>query len=167
MPASSEAGPVDSQDRPEQTCRATVPSMTVVTSAPVTATSSSVTATSGSETATTSTSMTSTSSAASADSSQTCFTAEQCCELSKQLFSDNDTDTVGVHNRYLCQQSFCNDLSEGEKKRLLPKKFQHDKLKDYWWLCFVEGQGMFCLLCKKHNMKHTLNKRDNLCTISV
>jgi hypothetical protein len=22
----------------------------------------------------------------------------------------------------------------------------------YWWLAYMEGAGMFCLLCKKHNV---------------
>lgn len=85
------------------------------------------------------------------------FSDEECLKLVKTLFDGSDNK---VHNRYLCQENFCIDISETEKKRLLPKKFNHNKLSDYWWLSFVEGQGMFCILCKKHCMKHSVNKRD-------
>ena len=27
-----------------------------------------------------------------------------------------------------------------------------------WWLAFVEGKGMFCLLCKKHDCQNPENK---------
>lgn len=87
------------------------------------------------------------------------FTDEECIKLVKQLF-ENKIDTRSAHNKYLCQQYFCSDINDAEKKRLLPKKFSHNKLSNYWWLCFIEGQGMYCILCRKHNMKHTLNKRD-------
>lgn len=85
------------------------------------------------------------------------FTDDECLTLTQSLF---ESCTNKVHSRYLCQQAFCSDISDSEKKRLSPKKFNHSKLTDYWWLSFVEGQGMYCILCKKHNLKHKLNKRD-------
>ena len=89
------------------------------------------------------------------------FTDEECLTVVKQLFEEN-IDTRRVHNKYLCQQYFCLDISDTEKKRLLPKKFSHSKLTSYWWLCFLEGEGMYCIVhvCKKFNVKHMLNKRD-------
>ena len=75
--------------------------------------------------------------------------------LCKTLFEDKR-----VHNNFLCAQNFCSDISSNEKERLLPKRFNHNKLKDYWWLCFAEGEGMYCLLCKNFDVKHALNKRD-------
>lgn len=88
------------------------------------------------------------------------FTDDECVTLAQTLFEDCTYKVHSRYSRYLCQKSFCADISDSEKKRLLPKKFNHNKLIDYWWLSFVEGQGMYCILCKKHNMKHTLNKRD-------
>ena len=85
------------------------------------------------------------------------FSNEECLQLVKALFDGSENR---VHNRYLCLEKFCTDISDTEKKRLLPKKFNHGKLSDYWWLCFLEGEGMFCVVCKKHSMKHRLNKRD-------
>ena len=29
-----------------------------------------------------------------------------------------------------------------------------------WWLSYVEGEGMFCIACKKHNIKHPQNKHE-------
>lgn len=72
---------------------------------------------------------------------QKLFTDEECLTLAQTLF---EGCTSKVHNRYLCQLAFCIDISDAEKKRLLPKKFNHSKLIDYWWLSFVEGQGMYC-----------------------
>ena len=87
------------------------------------------------------------------------FTDEECLTVVKQLFEDN-IDTRRVHNKYLCQQYFCSDISDTEKKRLLPKKCSHSKLNSYWWLCFLKGEGMYCIVCKKFNVKYMLNKRD-------
>ena len=85
------------------------------------------------------------------------FTDQECLNLVKDLFPEKDKK---VHNKYLCVEHFCSDISVAEKQRLSPLKFSHNKLKDYWWLCFVEGDGMFCMLCKKLNAVHMLNKRD-------
>lgn len=40
------------------------------------------------------------------------------------------------------------------------KKYIHTwhQEKENWWLCFVEGEGMLCLLCKKHAVKTMQNK---------
>ena len=47
-------------------------------------------------------------------------------------------------------------------------KFKHHWLTDkdiayssqtgLWWLSYVEGKGMFCLLCRKHNLSNKFNK---------
>ena len=83
------------------------------------------------------------------------LTNVECLMLCKTLFEDKR-----VHNNFLCAQNFCSDISSNEKERLLPKRFNHNKLKDCWWLCFAEGECMYCLLCKKFDVKHALNKRD-------
>ena len=30
----------------------------------------------------------------------------------------------------------------------------------YWWSVFVEGEGVYCILCKKHNVHSTQNKQE-------
>lgn len=76
--------------------------------------------------------------------------------------------TSKIHNKIVCQEN-CTSLSNDEIKRLSGQdKFQHQWLQDktisfcakttYWWLVYVEGSGMFCLLCKKHHSIKTQNK---------
>ncbi|XP_076083706.1 zinc finger protein 862-like [Mytilus galloprovincialis] len=77
-------------------------------------------------------------------------------------------DTSKVHNKIICQEN-CTSLSNDEIKRVSGQKdkFQHNWLQDkaisfcskttYWWLVYVEGCEMYCLLCKKH---HTINSQN-------
>ena len=58
-----------------------------------------------------------------------------------------------------------------KRLRALPakEKFQHDWLNDpnisccqstgMWWLVYVEGKGMFCTLCRKHDAENSQNKK--------
>ncbi len=32
--------------------------------------------------------------------------------------------------------------------------------KRHWWLTYIEGEGMYCLVCKKHRCKSLQNKSD-------
>ena len=84
------------------------------------------------------------------------FTPDECLKLISSFFSE---DAV-VHNQFNCAKNCCSDLSLAEKSRIAPKKFRHALIAHNWWLVFVEGQGLFCLICKKHNMKNDINKRD-------
>ena len=87
---------------------------------------------------------------------ETPFSDEQCLDLISTLFPADAT----VHNKVYCAKHCCSDLTLAEKTRILPKKFSHSLIQQYWWLSYIEGQGLFCILCKKHNMKHDINKRD-------
>ena len=84
------------------------------------------------------------------------FTPDECLKLISSFFPE---DAV-VHNQFNCAKNCCSDLSLAEKSRIAPKKFSHALIAHNWWLVFVEGQGLFCLICKKHNMKNDINKRD-------
>ena len=103
--------------------------------------------TSGEETATAST----------ADQKFGPWTAEVCREMIQKHF---DLDSV-IHNCFLCNQKDCTHISKQEQQRIHPKKFQHLWLKrENWWLCYVEGEGMYCLICRKHHMKHPQNQAE-------
>ena len=56
----------------------------------------------------------------------------------------------------------CSKITEQELQRIKPKKFNHDWVEkiDNWWLCHVEGEGMFCIICKKHGVTNPQNKTD-------
>ncbi|CAC5410351.1 unnamed protein product [Mytilus coruscus] len=87
----------------------------------------------------------------------------------KLILSTMFDDTSKVHNKIICQEN-CTSLSNDEIKRLSGQedKFQHHWLQDkailfcskttYWWLVYVEGSGMYCLLCEKHHSINTQNK---------
>ena len=67
-----------------------------------------------------------------------------------------------VHDYYLCNSKYCTDISANEATRLNgeKKKFLHTWIQDKEnvWLCLIEGSGMFCLLCKKHQTQCERNK---------
>ncbi|CAG2200191.1 unnamed protein product [Mytilus edulis] len=91
------------------------------------------------------------------------------CSSIKLLFSTMFDDTSKVPNKIICQEN-CTSLSNDEIKRVSGQKdkFQHNWLQDktisfctkttYWWLVYVEGCAMYCLLCKKHHTINTQNK---------
>lgn len=74
-----------------------------------------------------------------------------------------------LHSYYTCSGS-CTELSKQEQQKQQGKgdKFQHKWLFDetltfsretgMWWLVFIEGEGMYCLLCRIHNTKNRYNK---------
>lgn len=111
----------------------------------------------------TSTSCKSTEMSSASASSRSEESVEKACVLS--LFDDTDK----VHNHDACKDN-CRSLSSAELQRIAGQKdkFQHDWLNDkelayckvtgMWWLCYVEGQGMFCALCRKHNCINEQNK---------
>lgn len=81
---------------------------------------------------------------------------EECRQIITELF-----DSKVVHSIFSCPELLCSSVSATEANRLKPKKFIHSWLnRENWWLCYVEGEGMFCLACKKHNMKHPQNRRE-------
>lgn len=74
-----------------------------------------------------------------------------------------------VHNVFLCGTS-CIRLSNQEHERLLereknkkkPDKFRHEWLSEVnWSIIYVEAEGFFCVLCRKHSQitKNLHNKK--------
>ncbi|WAR07699.1 hypothetical protein MAR_017657, partial [Mya arenaria] len=59
-----------------------------------------------------------------------------------------------VHNYSSCNQKDCASISSHEIQRLTPRKSGE------LWLCYVEEEGMFCLICRKHNIKHRQNLKE-------
>ena len=45
-----------------------------------------------------------------------------------------------------------------QHKWLFEESLAFSKETGMWWLLYVEGQGMFCLLCRIHNTKNPFNK---------
>ena len=43
---------------------------------------------------------------------------------------------------------------------LMDKSIAYCQSTRIWTFCFVEGDGLYCLLCKKHYMKNPRNKSD-------
>ena len=81
-----------------------------------------------------------------------------------------DTDINEVHHHLLCINQNCTGFSKVEKNRQshLKEKFDHTWLSEkslsfcevtrIWNVVFIEGFGIYCLLCKKHNTKNNRNK---------
>ena len=75
-----------------------------------------------------------------------------------------------VHSFHKCKSRSCSSVSSSEQDRLAKKsddRFHHHWINDnitfcsktgYNWLLYEEGQGMFYLLCRKHNVANTKNK---------
>ncbi|XP_060575685.1 zinc finger protein 862-like isoform X2 [Ruditapes philippinarum] len=85
------------------------------------------------------------------------WTHEEVCILLTQLFGSKT-----VHSVYLCSSKCCVSLSKSETRRIVPKRFNHQTFitKKNWWLVYVEGEGMYCTVCKKHCMKHSQNNAE-------
>ncbi|XP_078585336.1 zinc finger protein 862-like [Branchiostoma floridae x Branchiostoma japonicum] len=83
-----------------------------------------------------------------------------------------DIKNKRVHSHYTCRFNNCSSISHTESQRMktLTDKFKHDWLFEktvsfdlhvgVWWLVFVEGEGMYCLLCRKHKQVNQQNKSD-------
>lgn len=79
-----------------------------------------------------------------------------------------------IHHFLLCKKRDCTGLSSEEKARIKTTKKRHmfnhslifDKNLAYvsktqlWWLVFVEGEGQYCLVCKKFDSKNPPNKKE-------
>ena len=74
------------------------------------------------------------------------------------------------HQRDFCKKAGCCDFTNNEATKIAKQtyKFQHSWLNkrsmsfcvttEMWWSVYVEGEGLFCLLCKKHNTSNPQNK---------
>ncbi|PFX25821.1 Zinc finger protein 862 [Stylophora pistillata] len=80
----------------------------------------------------------------------------QCEALIKEFFTQGK-----LQNYYTCFKK-CSKLTEQGLRRIKPKSFNHDWVEklDNWWLCYVEGKGMFCIICKKQGVTNPQNKTD-------
>jgi hypothetical protein len=71
----------------------------------------------------------------------------------------------------------CSAISKDEIERIKQEKkkdrFQHEWLfrkaikceeTGIWWAVYIEGEGMYCLLCRKHQSKSTQNKSETFAT---
>ena len=76
-----------------------------------------------------------------------------------------------LHSYYCCNENHCTNISKTENERIkhiTRDKFQHHWIFDkelsyckktgFYWLVFEEGNGMFCLLCRKHDCSNPQNK---------
>ena len=92
------------------------------------------------------------------------LSAKECEDLISQFFGTNKV----VHSYYTCPSKLFSSLKHEEIARLKQqkKKYIHTwhQEKENWWLCFVQGEGMFCLLCKKHAIKTVQNKEETAFT---
>ncbi len=85
------------------------------------------------------------------------------------------TESSDLHSYYKCRNCGCNSLSSVELTRLKAKS--DDKSQHHWiidgsltfckktginWLVYLEGDGMFCLLCRRHNCSNSQNKSKKL-----
>lgn len=82
----------------------------------------------------------------------------------------------GIHHHDICDASCTfsrEEISrqrEANKDKKKEKLFSHSWLckadiayctpSGYWWPVFVEGEGMHCILCKKHNVHSPQNKQE-------
>lgn len=115
------------------------------------------------------------------------MTNSQGIELLNEYFGES-IEQCKLHSFYTCSVN-CSQLPESEINRIkeckapklgLQKKkkgmdmFRHSWLTDrntsycektgIWWLIYVEGSGMYCLMCRMHN---TTNKYNKLNTFNI
>ena len=65
-------------------------------------------------------------------------------EISRQREANNDKRKEKLFNHtWLCKNDIAYCTESG-----------------YWWPVFVEGEGVYCILCKKHNAHSTQNKQE-------
>ncbi len=83
-------------------------------------------------------------------------------ELIASSFPD---DIDRLHSFYHCTESVCKyEKAKGKKqfdhRWIFKRDLTYDSSTEVWWLLFVEGQGMYCLLCRLHQAKAKQNKSD-------
>ena len=84
------------------------------------------------------------------------WTAQQCREIVVESF----VTCKIVHNCFTCNLRDCTNIPKDEERRIQPNKFPHSWLKkDNAWLCYVAEEGMYCLICRKHQMRHPQNQK--------
>ena len=75
-----------------------------------------------------------------------------------------------IHHYDVCNFNMCANISKSETENQAKKsyKFQHSWIQkkslsfcektSVWWAIYSEGEGLFCYLCRKHDMMNTQNK---------
>lgn len=88
-----------------------------------------------------------------------CLPDEEQLKMIEKLFPD---DNLKIHHKVLCYKNNCSSLSESkfDHEWLTSKDLSYCSVTRLWNFVFVEGKGVYCLLCKKHNMKNKRNKSD-------
>ena len=90
----------------------------------------------------------------------------------ENLFSPAQIDKM--HHFHKCRNTGCNGISKEVVDRVKMTKrkdrFQHEWLfrretcvcsqTGIWWLVYVENEGMYCLLCRKHKSKSAQNRSE-------
>ena len=73
--------------------------------------------------------------------------------------------TSKYHQRDFCKKAGCWNVSNNKATTIAKQtyKFQHSWLNkcvttEMWWPVYGEGEGLFCLLCKKHDTSNPQNK---------
>ena len=73
-----------------------------------------------------------------------------------------------VHHHDICINCSSLTRNEEERQKALKYRFQHSWLSDkksfcektdVWWAVYVEGRGLYCLLCSKHDTSNVQNKK--------
>ena len=104
-----------------------------------------------------------------ASSKKSSVSSEDVESIINDLFTENQKKVL--HHYHRCRERNCSGLRTDEKQRLSSKKdkFQHEWLFEanvfcektgLRWLVFVEGEGMYCLICKKYKCTNQQNKSD-------
>ena len=93
----------------------------------------------------------------------------QIAEIYKQF---PDAPPSKLHHYMLCMQKHCTDISNEEHNRIKVER-NREKLNHSWlgnksisfcqqtamfWPVYIEGEGFYCLLCKKHQTANAQNK---------
>lgn len=85
-----------------------------------------------------------------------------------------EQQTKKIHHYILCKKRDCLGVSQEERARIKTTKkkqmFNHSLIfnKDLayspkvqmWWLVYIEGEGQYCLICKKFDSKNPQNKKE-------
>ena len=78
--------------------------------------------------------------------------------------------TSKYHQRDFCKKAGCCNVTNNEATKIAKQtyKFQYSRLNkrsmsfcvttEMWWPVYVEGEGLICLLCKKHDTSNPQNK---------
>jgi hypothetical protein len=84
-------------------------------------------------------------------------------KLIESCFPDIEKNDISkkIHNFMLCRSSDCCSLKSTQKfdhAWLNSKELSFCKVTRLWHFVFVEEQGVYCLLCRKHNIKNPRNR---------